>query len=270
MHASAAGANGVELDVFLLPKCGTLVVFHGSGGDENPGLLHSYCGMKGSILDYTAEEARRLLTFNKHFEEFACGPAEITDPDDEDHYCYVHTLEEVLLTLRDHNDVSEDFTIKIELKGPGTPAPVVELVRRLNMCHRCHYSSFDHSRIAEVRELVPDAITGALFTGKVPDDFVEQALLHGATEIHFKYDTCSFDRVQAAHRAGMKTMAWFRGPKGMQDDHRNKYFDVGNEDVEMYKTVLRSGVQSLCVNKPHVLMVALRESAQEQACLPRL
>lgn len=48
LHAAQAGADGVELDVFLL-KCGTLVVFHGSGDDTNPGLLDSYCGVEGSM-----------------------------------------------------------------------------------------------------------------------------------------------------------------------------------------------------------------------------
>lgn len=48
LHAAEAGADSVELDVFLL-KCGTLVVFHGSGGDETPGLLHLYCGIDGSM-----------------------------------------------------------------------------------------------------------------------------------------------------------------------------------------------------------------------------
>lgn len=48
VHAAQAGADGVELDVFLL-KCGTLVVFHGSGDDNNPGLLNSYCEVEGSM-----------------------------------------------------------------------------------------------------------------------------------------------------------------------------------------------------------------------------
>jgi glycerophosphoryl diester phosphodiesterase len=48
LHAAAAGADSVELDVFLL-KCGTLVVFHGSGNDTNPGLLDLYCGVEGSM-----------------------------------------------------------------------------------------------------------------------------------------------------------------------------------------------------------------------------
>lgn len=209
-------------------------------------------------LDYTAEEARRLLTFNKNFEEFGCGPDEITYPGDHTHYCFIHTLEEVLVTLRDHPDVSSDFIFKIELKGPVTAASTVELVRKLNMTHRCHYSSFDHSRIAEVRMLDENAITGALFDDRIPENFAAIAVAVGASEVHLKYDTCSFERVQIAHRAGLKTMAWFRGPTGMKNDYLTKYFDVGNEDEDMYSTVLRSGVQSLCVNRPDVLAEIIR------------
>ncbi|KAL7535156.1 hypothetical protein ACHAXR_006304 [Thalassiosira sp. AJA248-18] len=270
LHAAQVGADGIELDVFLL-KCGSLVVFHGSGGDRQPGLLQSYCGVEGSILDYTAEDAKRLLTFNKNFEEFGCGPNAITHPDDGySHYCYVHTLQEVLENLRDHTDVSQNFKIKIELKGPGTALPSIELVRKLNMDKRCQYSSFDHSRIAEVRMLDADAITGALFENDVPDDFVQQCLAVGANEVHFKYDTCTYERVRAAHLAGLNTMAWFRGPAGMADDYLTKYFDVGNEDEAMYRTVLLSGVKSMCVNRPDVLAKSLVAAQAVNSHLPRV
>lgn len=273
LHAAQVGSDGVELDVFLL-KCGTLVVFHGSGGDEEPGLLHSYCGVEGSILDYTAEEARRLLTFNKHFDEFGCGPDAITHPEDAPnglpHYCYVYTLEEILNSLRDHPEVPPNFTIKIELKGPGTAKPAVELVRRLNMEHRCHYSSFDHSRIEEVKLLDGNAITGALFADHVPDDFLEQCLAVGADEVHLKYDTCTYERVQASHMVGLSTMAWFRGPAGMTYDSLNKYFDVGSEDISMYRTVLLSGVRSVCVNKPDIMKKALEIIQRTSSHLPRM
>jgi glycerophosphoryl diester phosphodiesterase len=53
---AAMGADAVELDVFLL-KCGTLIVFHGGGNDQNPGQLIDYCGVDGSILDLTYQEA---------------------------------------------------------------------------------------------------------------------------------------------------------------------------------------------------------------------
>jgi len=228
--------------------------------------------ISSNSLDYTAKEARQLLTFNKYFDEFGCGPNEITHPDDNNtklpHYCYVHTLKEVLSTLRDHPDVSPNFAIKIELKGPNTAAPTLELVRMLNMESQCQYSSFDHSRIAEVRKLDANAITGALFASDVPVDFVERCLAVGASEVHFKYDTCSYERVQAAHSAGLNTMAWFRGPIGMEEDHTSKYFDVGNEDISMYQTVLMSGVKSMCVNKPDVMVKALKDTQRIKSHLP--
>ncbi len=213
-------------------------------------------------LDYTAEEARRVLTFDKNFEEFGCGPDEITRPGDPSHYCYVHTLEEVLVTLRDHPDVSPDFAIKIELKGPNTARPAVELVRKLNMDRRCHYSSFDHTRILEVRRLDENAITGALFDA-LPADFARRAVDVGASEVHLKYDTCTYDAVRSAHHAGLGIMAWFRGPRGMRHDSGSKYRDVGNEDVGMYLTVLRTGVDSVCVNRPDVMVRALAEARYE-------
>jgi len=256
IHAAQAGADGIELDVFLL-KCGTLVVFHGTGSDQSPGLLKSYCGIDGSILDYTAEEARKLLTFNKDSDEFGCGADLITDDTHCDHYCYVHTLEEVLLTLRDHPDVKPDFVIKIELKGPGTAFPSVELVKKHNMMHRCQFASFNHTRIAEVKSFAPDAITGALWAD-LPDDFLERCLQVQANEVHFRYDTCTPKNVKTAHKAGLGTMAWFRGPKAMTSD-ASKYHDCGNEDVAMYKVVLQTGVGSLCANRPSIALEAVSE-----------
>ena len=61
-------------------------------------------------------------------------------------------------------------------------------------------------------------------------------------------------------------LAWFRGPIGMREDFMHKYLDVGNEDEIMYETVLRSGVQSMCVNRPAVLVAALERMQQ----LPRI
>ncbi len=232
----------------LLTSCPTLLIH----------AFHPTC----HSLDYTAEEARRSLTFNSNFEEFACGPDEITHPGDPSHYCFVHTLEEVLVTLRDHPDVSSDFKIKIELKGPNTARPAVELVRKLNMDSRCHYSSFDHTRILEVRALDENAITGALFDS-LPMDFVRRAVEAGASEVHLKYDTCTYDAIRSAHRAGLGTMAWFRGPRGMREDSDSKYRDVGNEDVDMYLTVLRTKVDSMCVNRPDVMVKALAEARYE-------
>jgi len=244
--------DAVELDVFLLPKDNTLVVFHGSGTDENPGKLEDYCGVGGGILDLTLEEARNL-TFNPSNEEFVCGSERVL-------LGRIPTLEEVLLDIRDS---FPRMHTKIELKGPGTAQPVLELVERLGMVDYCSYSSFEHSRIEEVRKLRPQRgandddhylyPTGAIYDGIPSANFVERALAIGASEIHLRYDTCTVDRIKAIHDAGMGSMAWMRGPLGMRYDTTNKYLDVGNEDETFYATLWETGVEKLCVNRPDVL-----------------
>jgi len=250
------GCDAVELDVFLL-KCGTLVVFHGGGSDEYPGCLRDYCGIEGSILDYTAKEARQLK-FNPWFEEFGCSTHKIADAT----RSYIPTLEEVLVDAK-----TTGIIVKIELKGPGTAEPVLELVERLDMVDQCHYSSFDHGQLARIRKLRPERNidgthrykTGALFASDLPDDFIEIARRVGASEVHLKYDTCTTHRIAKVHNAGLSSMAWFRGPIGMKEDVTYKYHDVGNEDEYMYHAVMTTGVRSMCVNRPDVLLGLLRK-----------
>jgi glycerophosphoryl diester phosphodiesterase len=243
------GADAVELDVFQL-KCGTLVVFHGSGTDANPGLLDDYCiNRKGSILQYTYEDIQVDLVFNEHFEEFGCDASKIRSGK-------IPTLEEVLMDAKTNNIV-----VKIELKGAGTAEPVLELVERLEMQHQCHFSSFDLTQIAVIRQLRPHLHedgthvykTGALFNN-VSHDFMELAKQVCASEVHLRYDECTKDRVTEVHAAGMDSMAWFRGPVGMRSDTLLRYLDVGNEDAEMYKVVMWTGVRQMCVNRPNVLV----------------
>jgi len=245
------------MDVFLL-KCDTLVVFHGGGTDQNPGCLEQYCNRPGeSILDYTAAEARKLLTFNHLYDEFGCGPERIIAKK-ELGLAYVPTLREVMIRLRDETNMF----LKLELKGPGTAEPVVALVEELGMVDRCHFSSFNHARIRRVRELRPERgedgqhvyKTGALFAKDLPDDFVQLALDAGASEIHLRYDTCTPERISDIHKNGMNSMCWFRGPRGMRQDCTEEYLDVGNEDPSMYRLVMATGVRSMCINRPDVLL----------------
>mmetsp|Transcript_16079 Transcript_16079/g.22067 ORF Transcript_16079/g.22067 Transcript_16079/m.22067 type:complete len:372 (-) Transcript_16079:411-1526(-) len=250
---SEMGCNGFELDVFLL-SCGTLVVYHGGGSDANPGLLDGYCHAEGSILDYKADEVSRIK-FNADSDKFVCCPDKIRN-------AYIPTLEEVLLDARE-----TDVMVKIELKGSGTAEPAVRLVEKLDMTDQVAFSSFDHDRIATVRKMRPElnddgthmVRTGALFNHDISDNFVEEARKVGASEVHFRYDTCTRERVEKAHEAGMDTMAWFRGPIGMGQDLTGRYKNLGCEGEEMYRIVMASGVQSMCVNRPDVLLDMTQE-----------
>mmetsp|Transcript_18729 Transcript_18729/g.53870 ORF Transcript_18729/g.53870 Transcript_18729/m.53870 type:complete len:389 (-) Transcript_18729:127-1293(-) len=238
------GAVGVELDVFKL-KCGKLAVFHGDGSDALPGGLRSYCnGREGSIVNLTAEEAQELpLKGAAHF----C-------PEDKLEEAQIEMLEDVLEHAKESG-----HELKIELKGPGTEEPVVELVEKMDLVHQVTFSSFNHTRIDKVRKMRPQVDedgkhvykTGALFT-EPPEDFVEKAKEVDATEVHLRYDTCTKDRVDAIHDAGLDSMAWCRGPTTMRKDMEN-FDDVKEEDEHVYALVLQSGVKAMCVNRPDKL-----------------
>jgi glycerophosphoryl diester phosphodiesterase len=248
--------DGVELDVFLLPKDGTLIVFHGGGDDTNPGDLSEYClnMTNKNIMELTYEEVLRLQ-FNPSFSEFPCPRECITDV----HVAYVPTLEQVLQDFKS----TPSCRVTIELKGPNVTLPVVEIVEKLQMQSQCCYSSFNLERLYELRSLRPcknEFPTGALFDGTVPANFIELARDAGATEIHLKYDTCTRHRIQEIHKAGMGSMAWFRGPIGMIQDMASKYHDVGNEDESCYQALIDCGVQQICCNKPNLLVSMMRST----------
>lgn len=250
--AANMGCDSFELDTFLL-KDGNLVVFHGDGGDQNPGLLHSYCGVQGSILDYDYNEVKKLQ-LKKECEEFPCH-------DDKLRGAYIPLLEEVLIEAK-----KAGIYVKIELKGSGTETPCLELVEKLKMVDQCSFSSFNHKRVANIRKLRPERkfdgsyryVTGCLFSSNVPDNLVEACEAIGANEVHLKYDTCTKERVAAIHARGLKSMAWFRGPKNMKLDSTSKYLDVGNEDEAMYQVLINTGVMAMCVNRPNVLLNLLQ------------
>jgi glycerophosphoryl diester phosphodiesterase len=252
------GCDAVELDVFALrdeeSDDPVVVVFHGGGSDQIPGDLSDYClGQQGvSILDLSYMQSQKLA-FNSNHPEFAC----------ERHFiekARIPSLEEVLLDLQ-----GTGLQVKIELKGPGTVEPTLALVERLKMENQCAYSCFDHEKIRQLRRLRPDRDmypTGALFDRNLPDNYIKIAKDCGATEIHLQYDTCTVERINAIRQAGLRSMAWFRGPVGMAEDVKTRYLDIGNEDDRCYEAVLDTGVDELCVNKPDILMTILHRQRQ--------
>jgi glycerophosphoryl diester phosphodiesterase len=174
---------------------------------------------------------------------------------------HIPTLEQVFRELKQQK---RRMQVKIELKGPNTVEPTLELVDRLDMVDQCSFSSFDISQLELLRKIKPetnekgDCIyrTGWLFQEAPEDDFLPRALAVGVSEIHLRYDLCTPTIIQQIHEAGLGSMAWMRGPAGMAEDIETKYWDVGPDESSplLYATLLQSGVQQLCVNKPEVLI----------------
>jgi glycerophosphoryl diester phosphodiesterase len=289
------GCDAVELDVFALIPTTTssaktsttssspiIVVFHGN--DAHPrggGGLSGYClpiddsgiDEQRSICDLTFDETQQLQ-FNPDYAEFPCPKERIVS-------ARIPTLQAVLEALRPYDNMH----VKIELKGPspGVVRPVLDLVDRLDMAHRCSYSSFDLMLLAEIRALCPKnqndddtdksrPSTGALFTAPTPEDYLQQAIACGATEVHLRYDECTVTRVQDIHAAGLVSMAWMRGPVGMSHDLQHVYTNVGgahekNEhdvtrgEEACYQALIDTGVQQICCNKPNLLLQMLKEKS---------
>lgn len=241
------GCDAVELDVFLL-KDGTLICFHGGGDDKNPGDLSDYCldQVGRGILDCDTYTDVLELQFNPKCDEFVCPEERFTKK------LKIPTLKEVLELVQ-----GTSMKLTIELKGPGVTRPVLELVRQMGMESQCTYSSFQHDRIKLVRDLYPEYKTGALFDAPVPTDFVQHAIAVGASEVHLRYDTCTPDRINEIHEAGMDSMAWLRGPLAMSDIN---YSDISIEGVSLYATLMETGVQQICCNRPDVLIQYLKNN----------
>ena len=280
VHCAQLGCHAVELDVFFLPRDGSVVVFHGTDDDNNNeheqhvprGLLREYClgydkndddddattsQQHTSIVDLTYPESQ-LLRFNPEFAEFGCPPSAIERG-------RIPLLQDVLLDLQ----AFPDLEIKIELKGHGTVQPVLDIVERLQMQRQCSYSSFDLPQLQQLRQLRPDATlyrTGALFAGVPPANFLTLARDCGASEIHLQYDECTTACIAAIHQAGFTSMAWFRGPRGMQSDARYKYTDDmhNGEDERCYQALVETGVHQICCNRPNVLLQLLLTEEQQQ------
>eukprot|EP00977_Amphora_coffeiformis_P028195 scaffold34830_cov199-Amphora_coffeaeformis.AAC.1 len=246
------GCAGVELDVFTL-KDGAVVVFHGAGTDEGPGWLRNYCLNQDNIniLDLTYPEVQELR-FDPNFDDFPCEANKITT-------ARIPLLSEVLQALR-----GTGLEIKIELKHPNTVAPVLEIVDSLGMNNQCSYSSFNHANLLELRKLRPsleEYPTGALFKNPLPPDYLERAKACGATQVHLMYNTCTVERVEETRRAGLRSMAWLRGPMGMASDCQETYFDLSNEGEDCYYALWETGVDQICCNRPDVAL-SLRDGKE--------
>ena len=267
------GCRGVELDVFLL-KDGNLVVFHGTGTDQTPGLLQHICEepvqqqkslsmddddnntinsgvvvppkKSMSILDLTLRQAQALRFLEES--EHLVSSKELVSR------ARIPTLRQVLELFQKY----PDKRMKVELKGEGCVRPTVELVQEMNKLDQVVMSFFKHNRIQEAKEICSAVRTGAIFTGAVPCNFLQIAKQAQADEIHLRYDTCCIDRVEAAHKYGFHVMAWFRGPKAMKQDILSVYSDARNE-ADTYDMVLKSGVDAICCNRPHLAVKLLRK-----------
>jgi len=197
------GVDYVECDVYLT-KDGKLVIIHDRNVDRTT-------NGTGPVEEMTFEEVRSL----------DAGKGE-----------KVPTLEEVLDVVRGK------CSIHIELKGEGTPKPVLELVERKGMLKDVVITSGNTERLKEVRRLNPDVAVEHIF-GDPPPDAIERALSVGASRVSVNINHITQEYVDEGHRHGLLVIAW-----------------PPNTEEEM-KRAMQFGVDMICSDRPDILMRVL-------------
>jgi glycerophosphoryl diester phosphodiesterase len=158
---------------------------------------------------------------------------------------YVPTLDAVFQWARDR------IGVYVELKGPGTPWPVVDLVRTHAVAQQVVVGSFVAELVAGVREADPTLRTSVLFHTTHVDAALELGRRLGVDFVHPCWKTVSerpsdvLDEAAIARikRAGFGIVTW--------DEDR----------PEVLQALLqREGIEGMCTNRPERL-ARLRQRA---------
>lgn len=244
--AADAGADAVELDVFMTAD-GAAVCFHGGGkGDAEVGDCSELCEGEGNIQEMTLAQAQALRFKGGAFD---C-PAERCAGEG----VGVPTLAEALALCQQRG-----LGVTVELKGAGTEQAALDALRERGMLGPgtgCSVSSFDHERVARAVALgggagaVPASL---LFGSSVPPDFVARARAAGASQVDVRYDTLAPALVAEARAAGLRIMAWFRGPCTLGQ--------MGVDEEKEFAQIAAMGPDVICTNRPAALRALLSERA---------
>lgn len=197
------GANGIETDV-QRTKDGILVLFHDA-------TLNRVTGESGSICDYTYEELQNFRVRKGDYQE------------------NMPTLEDFLSTFGD-----KELSLAIELKVDGIEKDVVDLIVKYGAEKKAVITSFDLTRLRNVKEYVPHLRVGYL-TKRVDDNVIKSLIAIGADELCPHASIVTAEKVKEWHRIGFNVRAW----------------GIPNE-AEM-QSLYDAGVDGMTVNTPDLL-----------------
>jgi glycerophosphoryl diester phosphodiesterase len=152
----------------------------------------------------------------------------------------VPTLEEILNFAKEH-----DVIFYLEIKsGPawGVEHAVVAALRDHNAWARVVILSFDPSALDSIHRLDSTIMTGFLCEHP-SNDLVERAVRAGARQLVARGDLITPAVVDAAHRAGLQTVAW-----------------TINEPEQM-RRLIAAGVDGIITDYPDRLLEVLRDQS---------
>ena len=194
----------IEMDV-QLSKDSKLVVVHDDTVDRTT-------DGKGKVSEMTLEELRLL----------DAGKGE-----------KIPALEDVV------NIAKEKINLQIELKGPGTEKPVVDLVKKEGMEDSTILTSFESERIALVRKIGYNGRTGLLLSSA--ENAKGKVESCNASNLHLRKDLVTKEIVDTAHKNGLEFHVW-----------------GGVDDPEEAVQLAKMGVDGIGSNYPDRILKALR------------
>jgi glycerophosphoryl diester phosphodiesterase len=179
------GADGFELDVHL-SKDGIPVVSHDF-------TLERVTGVREAVAALTVRELASLDAGSWFSPEF--------------HDQFIPTLEQVLALA-----TGKDLLINIEIKAgyrryPGIEEACLDQVARAAGHLRVIFSSFDHYCLRRIKEIDPQAATGALYSCSLIDAH-EYALRIGVDALHPHHMVIDADYMAACRKAGIQVNTW--------------------------------------------------------------
>lgn len=205
------GANGIETDVWLTSD-GVPVLFH----DDS---LMRVCGVEGSISDHTFDELQKFLVVKD----------DLSDK--------IPTLEDFLAHF-----AHRDITFAIELKGPDTEIPTVDLIRKYGVEKKTVVTSFKLDYIKKVKKYAPELRVGYL-TQDIDESIENELLNMEADEICPIGKEVTVEKVEKWHRLGFNVRAW-----GITDEY-------------IMKKVYDAGADGMTVNFPDLLTKYIAEKS---------
>ncbi len=213
-RAIAMGATMLELDVHL-SRDGHLIVIHDAD------------------LSRTTNGAGRVdeMTLSR-IKEFDAGLGE-----------RVPTLPEVIELARGR------VQLYIELKGSGTPGPLVDVLRRLCFADQAIAASFDPALVRQVKQLFPEIRTSVLVGSYSRDEMIRQALNLHVDYVHPAWENLSPnphmllipDLLSDVRQHALGIITWHE------------------ERPEELRALVELAVNGICTNAPDVLANIIRE-----------
>ncbi len=212
-YAIELGVDYVECDVHLT-RDEQLVVMHDSTVDRTT-------NGSGAIRELTFDEIRTL----------DAGEGE-----------QVPTLDEVLAIVQE-SDVqgSKQIGLLCELKGAGTATASVAAVRARGMVAEVTFTSFELSRLAQVRALGNELLVGPILPDPSEAD-LDQAVALGARGVGVQYKNLCLRIIEQARARGLEIRAW-------------------NPDTLVEQQIMIAlGAEGIGTNRPDILLAYLNKS----------